>query len=421
MEKRGTGGLKVLISAYSCQPGRGSEPGVGWNAAVQMSRHHEVWVLTQGTTRRGDARVVIEEELDRNPVPSLNFVYYDLPRWMTWLRRKQQWTRPYYYYLWQLGAYRVARKLCDNVAFDLAQHVTFVVYWKPTLLALLPIPFIWGPIGGGESAPKTFLDELGFRHKVYESTRDLARWVGEHDPLVRLAARRSRVALATTEETATRLRKLGAADVRVCTESGLDGAEMVRLSQHNTRAASPLRFVSVGRLLHWKGFYLGLRSFARAGLADAEYWIVGDGPERRNLEALVEELGIADRVRFWGALSRDEALRKMGECHALVHPSLHDSGGWVCLEAMASEHPVICLDLGGPGVQVTEETGFKIPAAKPEQAVDEMAAAMRALSEDRGLIARMGEAGRRRVAESFSWNEKAARMIELYGEVRAKA
>src|SRR2546430_4418443 len=42
------------------------------------------------------------------------------------------------------------------------------------------------------------------------------------------------------------------------------------------------------------------------------------------------------------------------------HPSLHDSGGWVCLEAMAAGRPVICLDLGGPGYQVTEESGIKI-------------------------------------------------------------
>ena len=64
----------------------------------------------------------------------------------------------------------------------------------------------------------------------------------------------------------------------------------------------------------------------------------------------------------------------------LVHPSLHDSGGWVCLEAMAAGKPVICLDLGGPGEQVTRETGFKIPALDPDQAVKDMARAMAVLA-----------------------------------------
>ena len=49
----------------------------------------------------------------------------------------------------------------------------------------------------------------------------------------------------------------------------------------------------------------------------------------------------------------------------LIHPSLHDSGGWVCLEAMAAGRPVICLDLGGPGLQVTEKTGIKVKASTP--------------------------------------------------------
>ena len=98
--------------------------------------------------------------------------------------------------------------------------------------------------------------------------------------------------------------------------------------------------------MHWKGFHLGLRAFACANLPDAEYWILGDGAELNQLQILADNLGIAQRVKFWGKLSREETLNKLRDCHVLVHPSLHDSGGWVCLEAMAAGRPVICLDLG---------------------------------------------------------------------------
>ena len=60
------------------------------------------------------------------------------------------------YYLWQIGAYRIGKRLHQQVRFDLVHHVTFVNYWLPSFLALLPVPFVWGPVGGGESAPKTF-------------------------------------------------------------------------------------------------------------------------------------------------------------------------------------------------------------------------------------------------------------------------
>ena len=179
-----------------------------------------------------------------------------------------------------------------------------------------------------------------------------------------------------------------------------------------------MRFVSIGDLLHWKGFHLGLRAFAAADLPNAEYWLIGDGPERARLEGLgplARHFAIASPSSAgypaWMAL--DRAARN---ATALVHPSLHDSGGWVCLEAMAAGKPVICLDLGGPAVQVTPETGFKIAAGTPEQAVRDMAAAMRRLAQDEGLRRRMGEAGRRRVCEAFSWERKGEVLSAYYRE-----
>jgi glycosyltransferase involved in cell wall biosynthesis len=185
------------------------------------------------------------------------------------------------------------------------------------------------------------------------------------------------------------------------------------------REGNPFRLLSLGRLLHWKGFHLGLEAFARLAQEhpQTEYWIVGDGPERRNLERLAVKLGVRDRVRFFGALPRGEALEKLALCDVLVHPSLHDSGGWVCVEAMAAGRPVICLDLGGPALQVTEETGFKVPAHSPEQAVQDMAEAMRRLARDVDLRRRMGEAARRRVQEEFSWRRRGLQIREMYRKV----
>jgi glycosyltransferase involved in cell wall biosynthesis len=404
--------MKILLSAYSCGPERGSEPGAGWNMAQEAAKYHEVWVLT-----RANNSPPIEAELARNPVPKLHFVYYDLPRWARWWKRGQR-GMTLYYYLWQLGAYRVAKRLHSKVGIDLAHHVTFGVYWRPGLLALLPMPFIWGPVGGGESAPSAFWSGFGFRGKVYEAQRDLARWLGEHDPFVRITARRSVLALPTTEETAARLRKLDAKDIRILPQVGLSEVDIDRLrSQEVPHGVNTIRFVSIGRVLHWKGFHLGLRAFAQARLSNAEYWVIGDGPEHKRLQVLAKELGIANRSKFWGPLSRRETLRKLDECHVLVHPSLHESGGAVCLEAMASGHPVICLDLGGPALQVTEETGFKIPALDPEQTVSDIAAAMYRLGKDCTLRGRLGEAARRRVEDSFSWRKKGAQIAKLYEEM----
>jgi glycosyltransferase involved in cell wall biosynthesis len=162
-----------------------------------------------------------------------------------------------------------------------------------------------------------------------------------------------------------------------------------------------------------------LQAFALANLPDAEYWILGEGPERERLEMLAAELGIAHQIKFWGRLSRSEGLTRLGKCHVLVHPSLHDSGGWVCLEAMAAGRPVICLDLGGPGVQVTTEAGFKVPARDPEQAVRGLADAMLCLVEEPELRQAMGRKGRELVGATYSWQVKAKKLSNLYYSVLA--
>ena len=105
-------------------------------------------------------------------------------------------------------------------------------------------------------------------------------------------------------------------------------------------------------------------------------------------------------MKFWGNLPREKTLEKLAQSHVLVHPSLHDSGGWVCLESMAAGRPVLCLDLGGPAVQVTAETGVKVSAHTPEQTVQELSAAMKQLAQEPELRERMGTAGKSLCASS---------------------
>ena len=405
--------MKILMSAYACEPGRGTELGVGWNTARAVARYHQVWVLT----RPDDGREAIEAELALNPVPNLHFIYLTLPiggaAWK-WGAGAIQ----IHYYLWQIQAYFVARELHQEIGFDLVHHVTFVKYSTPSFLALLPLPFIFGPVGGGESAPDAFARSFSRRGKIYELLRNWSRWLGERDPFTLMTVRRSILNWATIPDTAQRLTKIGASRVEVLSQVGLLPEEVRDLAQFPLPDRACLRFISIGRFLHWKGFSLGLRAFAQADLPPAaEYWLVGSGPEQESLYQLVVELGIVDRVKFLAEMPRDKLLQTLGSCLALVHPSLHESGGFVCLEAMAAGRPVICLDLGGPAVQVTEATGFKIPAIDPEQAVLGIAAAMTSLAQDPELRLRLGCAGRQRVDRLFNWETKGQFLADVYEKI----
>src|SRR5215472_10648615 len=149
--------MKLLVSAYACEPGKGSEPAVGWNwVQALLRRGYEIHVLTRTNNR--EAIECAPES--RNP--RLTFHYYDLPRWMrAWKRRAGG---IYLYYLfWQAGAYRMARRLHARERFERVHHVTFASYRQPSFMGGLDIPFTFGPVGGGETMPAQFRNGLAAR------------------------------------------------------------------------------------------------------------------------------------------------------------------------------------------------------------------------------------------------------------------
>ena len=412
--------MKILISAYACEPNKGSEPGVGWETACAVDRvGHEVWVLTTTTHRSG-----IEAELTHRSELNIHWVYLDPFNWVyDWTTGGKgiQWDVHLHHYLWQIKAYFVAKRLHRTIGFHLVHHATYARYSAPSFLALLPIPFVWGPVGGAESAPLSFWRDFGWRGKVYEFLRQVARFSGEWDPFVHLTARRSALALACTPETADRLKVLQVTRLEVLpgltavSEADWQLLESLRFRRQANREASPeeppVRFLSVGRLIHWKGYHLGIRAFLAAKLENAEYWIVGNGSELERLQ------GIAAgdrRIQFLGNLPRSQALQVMADCDVFVHPSLHDFSPTVCIEAMAAGLPVVCLDLGGPNVQVTSETGIRVRAIDPPQAIQDLAEAMTALAQGGDRRQVMGVAGQARVREFYRWEVRGQIYSRLY-------
>lgn len=86
-------------------------------------------------------------------------------------------------------------------------------------------------------------------------------------------------------------------------------------------------------------------------------------------------------------------------------------------EAMAASRPVVCLDLGGPAIGVTEETGFKVSARHPKRTITDLAEAMRRLGSSQELRESMGTAGRERVLQQVRRSKKGEKLNALYAEV----
>lgn len=399
------------MSAYACEPNKGSEPADGWNWALHMSRRHEVWVLT-----RANNRANIEKAPLATGEHHLHWVYHDLPRWAGFWKKGSRGIQAYYY-LWQMTAWRVGARLHRQIGFDLLHHVTFGKYWVPSYLGLLPVNSVIGPVGGGESTPPALEQTFGGRGRWAERKRNLVRTLAGLDPVLRATLRRARVVAATTDETKQTIERLGSSRVIVEPQFGMNDDELEFFARFPMRVERPFRLISIGRLLHWKGFHLGLQAFARFNrlCPDSEYWVVSSGPEAGALKQLAADLGIASRVTFWGRLPElSDVYGKLAQADVLVHPALHEAFGNVCLEALAAGRPVICLDAGGPGLQVTDQCGFKAPVVSPEQTLASITDAMTALCRNPELRLRMGAAARERARTHFNWAGKAERMNAFY-------
>src|SRR5262245_54811157 len=130
---------RILMVAYACRPGEGSEPGMGWNRAVQAAKEFDTWVLCEQW--RGEV-AIRAYRLHWGDVPGLHFVFVPRPFWLRCIAGVPGLFYPAYN-LWHRTAFKVARRLHEKLQFDLVHQVTYCGYREPGYTWQLPIPFIW--------------------------------------------------------------------------------------------------------------------------------------------------------------------------------------------------------------------------------------------------------------------------------------
>ena len=347
---------RILLSAYACEPGRGSEPGVGWGWANELAREgHHVTVLTRAANR-----AVIEQETSQLD-PKLGFIYYDLPRWLQGIRRFPG-GKPAYYVLWQWFAARMLRRRFPSPPFDIVQHVTYVSVRYPSFMGTLGIPFYFGPVSGGETVPRALRAGFPAGGRFREAARDISNRLLRWDPLVRRTLEQAN-RIFVTRDTLTLLPDEARQRATVTLAVGLPFELPARAN--SARNEPELRLLYVGRLLDWKGIDLALQAIklARQTGRNVSLTIVGDGPARLPLERLCRNLELNECVHWAGWVSQASLRKIYRDADVLLFPSLRDSGGMAVLEALAFGLPVVCTDLGGPGIIVNRICGRVVPAA----------------------------------------------------------
>lgn len=341
----------ILLSAYACEPNKGSEPGIGWNWAITLNDlGHNVTVIT----RKNNKEKIINFVNTDASLKRIKFIYYDLPK--TFLKFKKFFGVYLYYELWQIGIYNHIKTNVEIKQFDVVHHITFGVFRQPSHLYKFKIPFVFGPLGGGEMMPKKILEDFSLKYRLIENTRKIINNISLNRTALKECFKNSSLIFARTNETKDIINRKYNLNAQVSIDIGLFENE-ISDEIKTIDVIDTKDILYVGRLTYWKGLDLAIRSFHAYNKqhTNSKFTIIGSGKYYSEMKDLVCKLQISDKVEFIGQIPQKELLDFYKKATALLFPTLHDAGPLVTLEALKVGLPIVALNLGGLGQLLTSK------------------------------------------------------------------
>jgi len=397
----------VLVVAYACEPKKTSEPGVGWNFTREIAKIYTTIVLT-----RANNKTAIKSEGDTN----ISYIYYDLPRIFILLKKTLPLGTQLYYSLWQWGAYfHVRKKMKKSVkSIDILHHLNFGISWVTPPSFLLKIPFVWGPIGGGDNVPFRFLKKMPLKAVLQEILYHAVNQIIKISPLSHLTKKKSNAILFRTTTAKKNLGKTSAI-VKIVSETASPDKNRRQPKEHS----KTVHAICVGRMNYWKGYIFavkGFHQFLQKG-GEGVLEIFGEGPERPKIEKYIKSNQLEKHILMQGFVNNELIKKKMQEATILLHPSFREGGSWSIMEAMSFGLPVICLNTSGPKDMVTNQCGLLINLTSSSQIFTDVGKGLLELSRNKALYETYSKNAVKRIASEYNWDRRREQIKEVYDQI----
>ena len=417
---------RVLLIAEAANPEWASVPLVGWSLSRALAKVVDAHLVTHIRNRDAIIRAGLIEGRDFTAIDNES-VAAPLLKLAHRLRGGigKGWTTnaafsSLAYYSFEVELWRQFSSRFAAHEFDLVHRITPL---SPTSqsplarrLARLNIPFVIGPLNGGVPWPKHFRGRQYAEHDWLSHIRWLYRFM----PGYRSTRRYSAAIIVGSKHT---YREMPRWAKDKCVYIPENGVSLDRLAQVKDRPAClPLQGAFVGRLVPYKGADMLLEAaadFLRNG--QLELHIIGDGPQRPLLEAMVERLGIHGKVHFYGWITHREVQDRLRTCDFMALPSIREFGGGVVVESMSLGVTPIVADYAGPSELVDDQTGIRVPFHDEKSLVEGIRLAIGNIIRDPETLERFAAAARRKVRETFTWEAKADQITAVYNAILSHA
>lgn len=411
MEKK----MKVYLVGHPISPIRGSEPGNTWNWAWELSKYIDVTVLAHP-----HYRYEVESYLKENPNPRLKIYWIDLNTTLDpwkWKTGSEKGIR-LHYILWLFKVKMFLQELLKQHSQRsdiLIHHVSWGSVHFPPPFWNFKIPIIWGPVGGGQVAPKSFKKYFGSKWRK-EVLRSLSVKMLPYNPLWRLAVKSYSLILATNHETRLLIEKSGRQNVHLFLDCGIPQKFGLPFPPApKAKHKNKIIFLWAGRFEPIKALPIALEAISRVK-GSFHLLIAGDGELRKEYEHIVKILKLEKKVTFLGRIPYNEMPQVFKKADVFLFTSLRDSVGSVVFEAMSYGLPVIIPDHQGVGAFVPSSAGIKVPIVNPEITVEYFAKAIDKILSDHSLRFSLSK-GAWEFAQTEKWDKRAERMLRLYEDI----
>ncbi len=410
---------RVLLIAEAANPEWTSVPLVGWSLAQALMKVTDAHLVTQVRNREAILRAGMVEGRDFTAIDSERFA---APLWKLseglrggagkgWTTVSAISSLAYYAFEREVWGRFRARLIAHE--FDLVHRITPL---SPTSqspiakkLAKQGVPFVLGPLNGGIPWPKAFSDRQRAERDWLSYVRSLYRLM----PRYKSTLEYSSAIIVGSKYTRSEIPPWANEKTVFIPENGIDRE---RFNIPRTHLVSlPLKAAFVGRLVPYKGADILLEAaaeFLRRGTLEID--VIGDGPQRAALEAMVEQLGVVKRVRFLGWIPHQKVQEKLRLCDFMVLPSIREFGGGVVVESMALGVPPIVADYGGPSDLVDENIGIRVAFQDKKSLIQGMRQAIGDVIRTPRILEELGAAGLIKVQEKLTWQAKASQILAVY-------
>ena len=412
--------MKIFISAYACEPYKGSEPGIGWNFVNEISKYHITHVLTRSNNRES-----IEKELEKKPNVNLTFYYYDLPKvLMFWKKKKRGYQL--YYYLWQIFIYFKFKGYINKSNFDIVHHLTFGANWMPSLLMLTKSKTIFGPVGS-EDIYQPILKSLPFKIRLKEFMRSNAKVLFYYfDPIRWLTILNADLILNHSSKYAKyTYPKFLQHKIQDHIQTGLNTKEEEYKSiksLYKKPLNSPIRMIISSELVAWKGVVLSAEIFSKIAQTrdDVELVILGEGPQKNDMVRIFKSFDVVDKVIFKGFVTKKVLMQELYEADILLYPAYHHGLATIILQSMYAYLPIISMYGDIISDTIHNKCGLAAGGEDIETIKKCLIKNTLSLIDDIELRNKFALNGRTMIERTFEWNQLAKAMNVVYENIMEK-